>query len=243
MKNTKNMLFATLMILLSGVYFGTVATPTYAAENDNFVYTNPQNSSRTDIKLFNLIVTSNYDKEAIDVKIDRGDSAVTASIYEKGTENLLESYSESLPPIKELRQLQARVSGTVTYNATVEARYRVGNNKSKIYVLAYADVNISAGTGWAQINKKPTNIWQSPDSSGAWVLKNRHQSVRNTKFPTTNLELNIQGLVEISKKVSLNMGFSFEVMKGMGFNMSGTSSETWYARLNYNGIVSIKIMS
>lgn len=108
--------------------------------------------------------------------------------------------------------------------------------------IAYANVNISAGTGWAQINKKPSSIWQSPDSSGNWVLKNKNQSVRTTTFPTTNMGLNIQGLVEISKSVSSSMGLSFKFLNDVGFDMSGTVSSNWYARKNYNSTVYIKTM-
>ena len=110
------------------------------------------------------------------------------------------------------------------------------------YVLAYADVNISTGTGWAQINKAPSKIWQSPDSSGNWTLKNTYQSVRNVKFPATSMGINITGLVEVSKSTSTSMGLSFTAMKSLGFNMSGTSSSSWYARKNYNSVVWIKTM-
>lgn len=222
-----------------------------AAENENIENTqihqkiinsnvrkNSDDSSMTDIKLNNLIITSEHPIESIDVELIDSLEKVTANIYSKGTSELIESFSEEKAPNN---LIQSR-AGTSTYNSTVDARYRVGNNKSSIYVLASADVNISAGTGWAQINKSPSKIWQSPDSSGDWVLKNKNQSVRNTTYPTTSLGLNIQGLVEISKSVSTSMGFKFEVMEGMGFDMSGTTSTNWHARKNYNSTVYIKTM-
>lgn len=184
-----------------------------------------------------MIITSNHSLNSIDIKRINKTNEVIANIYEKGTENLIESFSETRMSVSLLG-----TRATTTYNGTVSARYRVGNTSSKIYVIAYADVNISAGTGWAQINKAPTNIWQSPDSSGAWVLKNKHQSVRNVTFPTTNMGINIQGLVEISKTVSSQMGLSFSALQGMGFSMSGSSTGTWYARNNYNSTVYIKTM-
>jgi len=210
----------------------------YQKNSESTVRKNQEDLNKTDIKLNNLIITSEHSIETIDVELLDTEDKVIANVYSKGTSELIESFSEEKAP-NNLIQNRAKTS---TYNSTVSARYRIGNSKSKIYVISYANVNISAGSGWAQINKKPSKIWQSPDSSGSWVLKNKNQSVRNTKFPTTSLGLNIQGLVEISSNVGTDMGLSFEVMKGMGFNMSGKSQNTWYARQNYNSTVYIKTM-
>lgn len=206
--------------------------------NSSMIRENSDDSNMTDIKLNNLIITSEYSLEEIDVDLIDGIDKVTANVYAKNSKDLLESFSEE----KEPNNVMQSRAGTTTYNSTVSAKYRVGNNNSKIYVISYANVNISAGTGWAQINKKPSKIWQSPDSSGSWTLKNKNQSIRNTKFPTNNLGLNIQGLVEVSKSTSKSMGLSFNVIKGMGFDMSGTTNSNWYARKNYNSTVYIKTM-
>lgn len=236
-----------VLMLLSLFVLGTYQSNVFAEENnetkvesigiDNNVRKNISDNSMTDIKLNNLIITSEHPLETIDVELIDTENKVIANVYSKGTSDLIESFSEEKAPNNLLQR-----AATSTYNSTVSARYRVGNSRSSIYVIAYANVNISAGSGWAQINKKPSSIWQSPDSSGNWVLKNKNQSVRNTTFPTTNMGLNIQGLVEISKSVSSNMGLSFKFLNDVGFDMSGSVSSNWYARKNYNSTVYIKTM-
>ena len=236
-----------VLMLLSLFVLGTYQSNVFAEENnetkvenigiDNNVRKNISDNSMTDIKLNNLIITSEHPLETINVELVDTENKVIANVYSKGTSDLIESFSEEKAPNNLLQR-----AATSTYNSTVSARYRVGSSSSSIYVIAYANVNISAGTGWAQINKKPSSIWQSPDSSGNWVLKNKNQSVRTTTFPTTNMGLNIQGLVEISKSVSSSMGLSFKFLNDVGFDMSGTVSSNWYARKNYNSTVYIKTM-
>ena len=131
---------------------------------------------------------------------------------------------------------------TTTLKKSLKTRFRVGKPLSTIYVEIFVDCNISAGTGWAQINHKPSKVWQSPDSSDSWRLKHKVQSISNTHFPTSIMGINITGTAEISKSAALNNGLSFDLLTEMGFEMSGTAHQSWSAIRAYNTTVYVKTM-
>ena len=97
-----------VLMLLSLFVLGTYQSNVFAEENnetkvenigiDNNVRKNISDNSMTDIKLNNLIITSEHPLETIDVELVDTENKVIANVYSKGTSDLIESFSEEKAP-------------------------------------------------------------------------------------------------------------------------------------------------
>mgnify|MGYP003466999732 CR=1 FL=1 len=112
-----------VLMLLSLFVLGTYQSNVFAEENnetkvenigiDNNVRKNISDNSMTDIKLNNLIITSEHPLETIDVELVDTENKVIANVYSKGTSDLIESFSEEKAPNNLLQR-----AATSTYNST-----------------------------------------------------------------------------------------------------------------------------
>ena len=84
---------------------------------------------------------------------------------------------------------------------------------------------------YRQINKYSGGTLRAR-SSGEWTIESPLQSVISPtgKFPTVSVQVHSSGTATITKGSAISSGFSIEFLKGVGFDVSNSTSSTTYIR-------------
>lgn len=178
---------------------------------------------------------------------DYEENKYIAEIFNKETDELVQTFSEKpdipLETAKQMSYGNVQTRATSTYDSTWDTTKTLKTiNGYKIDAYVWARVNITADFSWRQVNEVKS-MGHSAGGSGYFTLITGGTLCNTTNFPCgTNLSLQINGVIEISKSQSASAGFSFKLLEGLGFSMSGSSSSTWYARTPYNTSVTFKVM-
>lgn len=202
-----------------------------------------------EVKLINYCVDTDYstDDYYVVYRDDHENNKYLAEIFERETNEMVQVYSEK--PEIPLETAKKIADGTIltraksTYDSTWDTTYKLQTiNKQTISAYVWTRVNITADFSWRQVNKV-LDSGHMAGGSGFYTLKPASTHCNTTKFPCgTDLAFQINGMIEISKTQSESVGFSFKLLDSLGFDMSGSSSSTWYARKSYNNQVTFKVM-
>jgi|GEM_PF-3413287 hypothetical protein len=202
-----------------------------------------------EVKMLNYCVDTDYNTDDYYVvyRDDYENNKYLAEIFERKTNEKVQVYSEKPEiPLKTAKKIADGTSLTKaksTYDSTWDTTYTIQTiNKQKISAYVWTRVNITADFSWRQVNKVLSS-GHSAGGSGYYSLIPAGTFCNTKTFPCgTNLAFQINGIIEISKTQSTSAGFSFKLLESLGFDMSGSSSSTWYARKSYNNQVTFKVM-
>lgn len=202
-----------------------------------------------EVKMINYYVDTDYNTDDYYVvyRDDYENNKYLAEIFERKTNEKVQVYSEKPEiPLKTAKKIANGTSLTrakSTYDSTWDTMYTIQTiNKQKISAYVWTRVNITADFSWRQVNKVLSS-GHSAGGSGYYSLIPAGTFCNTKTFPCgTNLAFQINGVIEISKTQSTSVGFSFKLLESLGFDMSGSSSSTWYARKSYNDQVTFKVM-
>jgi len=180
----------------------------------------------TNVKLDMLNINVPYNAKDIEVEYVRNTNSITAIILDKETKTKLESCTEHFDELETLRN--AEITPMSTFWRTMDVEKYVSPGSVRII----ARVGIWSEGSFRQI-RKVDYVDQLEGGAGPYTLESTRTSLNNS-VPTARLSVNAVGNVSVYKSHSTTGEFSFESLKGVGFSMSGTVNQDWYARKYYN---------
>lgn len=204
---------------------------------------------KIEVKMLNYSVETDYSSSQYYViyRDDYENNKYIAEIFEKETNEMVQVFSEKpdipLATAKQISSGAILTRAISTYDSTWDTtKTLITINGYKIDAYVWVRVNITADFSWRQVNKVLA-MGHSSEGSGYYSLLPGGTFCNTTNFPcTSNLSLQVNGVIEISKTQSSSVGFTFQILESLGFQMSGSSSSTWYARSSYNTSMTFRVM-
>ncbi|MBP1905375.1 hypothetical protein J2Z32_002005 [Paenibacillus turicensis] len=160
----------------------------------------------------------------VDIKRTEDSNSTKVEIFDKETGVLLDTYGETVEPvIQKGFNLQAGNYRIVT--TTKDTKIGPGTVRMTV------KMNVYSSGSFRQINSVESKT-MAAITSGAFTLEDDDVVAISTtgSFPTHEITANGSGVLTFKGTKSSSAGFSFEIFKGFGFDMSGSSSSDWYAR-------------
>lgn len=195
------------------------------------------------VKLASVSIPLEYAPADIEIVrvVDYERNEVRASVFDKSSGSIIESYSETPDiPLRTLESIQSSSDGEQSnYNMVMQKTRTIASpNGKNVSTIVWAEVNITAGQSWGQIER--VNATGQNAQSGSYSLESPHTYSQTTRFPTNTISIGYQGTVLVTNSNSL--GISFGGAQLAGFSVSGSASSTWYARKFYSSSVSMDLM-
>ncbi|PWW40924.1 MULTISPECIES: hypothetical protein [Paenibacillus] len=150
-------------------------------------------------------------------------NSVKVEVIDKSTGEVTEVYSESLEA-----NLQAKALGLASSNILSTSKTRTDG---PVQTQLLVKMVVSGSGSFAQINSIASQTMSIINSNG-FTLEDKDVvaiPVNNT-FPTYKIEASGSGVLTYSSTNGTSAGISFDILEAASFNMSGSSSSTWYAR-------------
>ncbi|WP_019139366.1 hypothetical protein [Peptoniphilus timonensis] len=182
-----------------------------------------ENKGSTKVQLDLLNVELPYPREEINIVYENDLRHVTAKIYDKSTNELLEEYTET----KEVKEIGFyRANSDYVYRTLVGVK-RYG--PTSVRVVARVKVYVWGTTGTFVQISEVQDKYSLPGDSGRYSLEGDRVYL-NSSLPSRSIELNAVGNIVIESVKS--SGFDVELLESVGFSV--TKSENWFARKFYN---------
>ena len=201
------------------------------------------------IEMLNYTTETEYNSADFYVvyRDDFDSNRYVAEIFNKETDELVQTFSERPDiPLEIAKQIsfgEIHTKAISNYDSTWDTTKSLRNiDGYRIDAYVWVRVNITADFSWRQV-EKVISMGHSAGGSGYYSLDPGGTFCNTKTFPCSDtLSLQINGMIEISESQSSSAGFSFALLEGLGFQMSGSTSTTWYARSSYNTNVNFTVM-
>lgn len=178
-------------------------------------------NSETKVKLNEVYVTVPYNSNDIEVEYENTEKEVVATIIDKKTGEVLESFGEVI----ENDGIQPRGY----YYTTVYREKKVGPATSRLYARLYCYNSNS----FRQLNSVDSTWWAEA-SSGDWVLEREesHGYVSDANSSGIGTTAHIQGTanIVITTTSETTGSFSIDALETLGYEVSHAFGSTYYAR-------------
>lgn len=118
---------------------------------------------------------------------------------------------------------------TRTYNKTSDSRTQI-----TVFVRARLYKEVIAGqTVYTLISVEDYDHYLS--GSGPFNLESKYTSIRTQS--SSYCDINITGVMKTTNLTAMQFGLNVELLESLGFDVTFTGQNTWYARLSYNASV------
>ncbi len=200
------------------------------------------------VNLISASIPTTYKKSEYKVSYATSAKKYTARIVEIQSGREVAKYNETIEG-KSVREVQLLRSANLfntlasnSYNSTLDGTFNLvgGSNDFKAYV--WARMNISSGSYWRQCNEL-LSYGHSAGGNEPYTLEDSHSFDGTSSYPATKVKIDINGVIQVSSSSSVTLGLSYTALQKIGFSMSGSSANVWYARKTYNTSATFTLMN
>lgn len=160
--------------------------------------------------------------------------------------NVLEVYSEQpeipISEVKAINNSSKLARNSSTYNTNWSKEETIGSFQGNLVkAKVTVNVNITAGSYWRQVNYV-NSCKHAASNSGYFTLEDKSTHVNNSTFPVGDkLSLTYDGVIQITKQNATSAGLTITILEGLNFDITTSSSSTWYARKPYEKMTSFQV--
>lgn len=240
MKYKKNILNKALAVLLSVIF--TLSPLAIKAETISYPDT------WITVQLVSVKIPTTYKKSEYQVEYNIKENKLIAKIIDNDTQKIISKYSEEIEneQIKEMMLLKSAnlvsARATSTYTTTLDGNFNLVGGSSKFQAYVWIRAKVSYGSYWRQCDEL-LDYGHTAGSSGGYTLEGNQSFDGTSSYPTGTVRIDINGIIQTTSSLSASIGLNYEIVKGLGFTMGGSSTSYWYGRKSYNTSASFVFMS
>lgn len=199
-----------------------------------------KNADNIIVELINFSVSTDYSSDEYRVDYITQGNKYIANIINKNTDEIVNKYSETpeIPLQMAMAIRNNRSMRATSYETTMDGFKSIADDDNfEAYV--WARVRITYDTYWKQCDAL-LDCGHTAGSDGYYNLNSPSTYDGTFKYPSTYVDIDINGIIEITSVQAIGLSLSLEFLKSIGF--TANSSFNWTARKSYNTSLRFDIM-